>query len=222
MSSLQERVMKYIANLDRELAVSPDPKFQRIYSLAKQYRDDAEHYLRKGDLETALVCASYAEGLIDAVKMSEEPGAKVFVGGTFDIIHPGHIAFLSEAAKYGKVYVAVARDSNSKKAKGRDPVNNENQRLEVIKAIRYVHEAFLGDQEDLLKSVEKVRPDVVFLGPDQHIDEAYLVTELHKRGIFPKIVRMKERVSNWENSSTTSIINKILAKYCEKPLSNIK
>ncbi|BBD72633.1 cytidyltransferase [Sulfodiicoccus acidiphilus] len=215
MASLQERVQKYIANLDRELSEAHDPKFDKLYTLARQYREDAEHYMKTGDLETALVCASYAEGLIDAVKSLKEPESKVFVGGTFDIIHPGHIAFLREASKYGKVYVAVARDSNSKKAKGRDPVNDEQQRLEVVRAIRYVYDAFLGDENDLLKSVEKVRPDVVFLGPDQHVDEATLSMELERRGLSPRIVRMKERVNAWQNSSTTSIIRKIVSKYCD-------
>ncbi|ARM77178.1 cytidyltransferase [Acidianus manzaensis] len=196
-------------------------KYSKVFELAKQYTEDAKYYLDKGDIDTAVVDIGYAEGLLDALLLildideNSDIAKKVFVGGTFDILHPGHIEFLREASRLGKVYVSVARDENSEKIKKRKPINDENQRLEVIKGIKYVHDAFLGDQNDFIKSVERVKPDIIFLGPDQHLDEAKFKQELEKRGINAEIVRMKERVQKWKHSSTTSIINEITSRYCK-------
>ncbi|MHA1486682.1 MAG: adenylyltransferase/cytidyltransferase family protein, partial [Promethearchaeota archaeon] len=69
---------------------------------------------------------------------------KVLVAGTFDIIHPGHLYLINEAAKMGDVYVIVATDMNRKIYSGETPIIPEDQRLEVIKSIKNVKEARLG------------------------------------------------------------------------------
>ncbi|AEE94284.1 cytidyltransferase-related domain protein [Acidianus hospitalis W1] len=197
------------------------PEYQKIIDLARQYTEDAKYYLDKGDVDTAIVDIAYAEGLLDAVLIinNKDPDSdiskKVFVGGTFDIIHPGHIEFLREASRLGRVYVSVARDKNSEKIKGRKPINDEEQRLEVVKSIRYVYDAFLGDEKDFIKSVERVKPDIIFLGPDQHVNIDEFKKELEKRGINAEIVKMPERINKWKHSSTTSIINEIVSRYCK-------
>ncbi|MCH1771349.1 MULTISPECIES: cytidylyltransferase family protein [Metallosphaera] len=213
MPELRDRVIKYINGMEETLKqVKGD---ERVISLAKQYVNDAKYYLERGDLETALVDVVYAEGLVDALKIVEGEGSKkVFVGGTFDIIHPGHIEFLRRAASLGRVYVAVSRDKNAEKVKGRKPVNDENQRLEVVKSIRYVYEAFLGDENDFLKSVERVKPDIIFLGPDQKVDEKALKEELARRGILVEVVRLEHRINTWGHSSTSAIIKEITERYC--------
>jgi len=225
-NEIRQRVEKYIKGMEERLQKIPGSiydKYRKVLDLAKQYTDDAKYYLSKGDEVTALIDVVYAEGLLDAVIFTEnldiesEVSKKVFVGGTFDIIHPGHIEFLKEASLYGRVYVSVARDKNSEKAKGRKPINDETQRLEVVKSIRYVYEAFLGDENDFLKSVERVKPDIIFLGPDQKVDEKKLKEELKKRGLENvEIVRMKERINKWEHSSTSSIIQEIIKRYCNQ------
>lgn len=220
MSSLKNRALKYIEGMEKRLNNINMPEFQKILDLARQYTADAKYYLEKGDEETSLVDIAYAEGLLDAILIQNniDPDSniskKVFVGGTFDIIHPGHIEFLREASRLGRVYVSVARDKNSEKIKGRKPINNENQRLEVVKNLKYVYYAFLGDENDFIKSVEKVNPDIIFLGPDQKVNEKQFKEELRKRGINAEILRMKERLNNWEHNSTTSIIKEVLNRYC--------
>lgn len=225
-NEIRERVEKYIKGMEERLQKVPPQvysKYSKVVDLAKQYTEDAKYYLNKGDEVTALVDIAYAEGLLDAIIFQEnldiesQISKKVFVGGTFDIIHPGHIEFLREASKYGRVYVSVARDQNSEKAKGRKPINDENQRLEVVKGIKYVFDAFLGDEKDFLKSVEKVKPDIIFLGPDQRVDENKLKEELRKRGLENvEIIRFKERVNKWQHSSTSSIIQEIIKRYCNQ------
>ena len=217
------RVKKYVNGMKKRLEnvnVS-DEKLLRIYNLAKQYTEDAEYYLNKGDVVTALVDVVYAEGLLDSIIMltGQDPDSqvskRVFVGGTFDLVHPGHIEFLKEAAKYGRVYVAISRNKNAEMIKKRPIINDEAERLEVIKAIRYVYDAFLGDEEDFLKSVLRVRPDIIFLGPDQKVDENLLKEELKKRGLENvEIIRMEKRLNNWKHSSSSQIISDIVKKFC--------
>ena len=219
-----DRVRKYIDGMkDRlEKITVNDEKLRKLYDLARQYTEDAEYYLGKGDIITALVDVVYAEGLLDSVIImsGQDPegqvSKKVFVGGTFDLIHPGHIEFLKEAAKYGRVYVSVSRNKNAERIKKRPIVNDEAERLEVIRSIRYVYDAFLGDEEDFLKSVMRVRPDIIFLGPDQKVDEKALKEELKRRGLENvEIIRMKKRLNNWSHSSSSQIISEILKKFCK-------
>jgi len=215
------RASKYIQGMEERLQKIGDlGNFNKLVELARQYTEDAEYYLEKGDLVTSLVDVVYAEGLLDSInfltaKEESQVSKKVFVGGTFDLIHPGHIEFLKEASRYGRVFVSVARDENSEKAKGRRPINDENIRLEVVKGIRYVHDAFLGDSKDFLKSVEKVKPDIVFLGPDQKVNEEDLKRALKERGLDVEVIRMKERINKWNHSSSSQIIREIISRYCD-------
>lgn len=223
-NEIRTRVEKYIKGMEERLQKIPGEisfKYKKVLDLARQYTEDAKYYLSKGDEVTAIVDVVYAEGLLDSIIFNEkldidsEISKKVFVGGTFDIIHPGHIEFLREASRYGRVYVSVARDKNAEKAKGRKPINDETQRLEVVKSIRYVYEAFLGDENDFLKSVERVKPDILFLGPDQRVDEDKLREELRKRGLEKvEIIRLKERINKWSHPSTSSIIQEVVKRYC--------
>ncbi|MFP3064837.1 MAG: DUF357 domain-containing protein [Sulfolobus sp.] len=224
--AIKERVEKYIKGMKDRLSKIPPEiinKHEKIFQLVSQYTEDAEYYLNKGDEATALVDIAYAEGLLDTILIEEgidpesQISKRVFTAGTFDILHPGHIEFLREASRYGRVYIAVARDKNSERIKGRPPINDEDQRLEVIKSIKYVFDAFLGDEKDFLKSVERVKPDIIFLGPDQKVDEKSLLEELSKRGIKGvRIIKFPSRVNKWKHSSTSSIINEIVKRYCEK------
>lgn len=131
--------------------------------------------------------------------------------GTFDIIHPGHGFYLKKAKELGgknsKLVVIVARDSTVK-ARKRKPVINEKQRLEVVKMLKPVDEAYLGCEGDIFKTVEKIKPDIIALGPDQDFDEKELQKELKKRNIDCKIVRIKEYKKS-PLDSTCKIIKKI-------------
>ncbi|MFQ6088328.1 MAG: adenylyltransferase/cytidyltransferase family protein [Candidatus Methanofastidiosia archaeon] len=117
---------------------------------------------------------------------------KVFVAGTFDILHPGHIYLLKEASKLGEVYVVVARDLNVKKLKGRKPIFSERERAEMLRSIKYVHRVVLGSEIDFFSSVERVKPDLIFLGPDQ--DYHWVLKELEKRELEIKVLRLSKRL----------------------------
>ena len=92
---------------------------------------------------------------------------KVLIAGNFDVIHPEHIYFLTEASKLGEVTVVVARDETIKKFKGRAPIFNENERKLILENLKMIKKVILGDQKDFFTPVLLEKPDIIFLGPDQ-------------------------------------------------------
>ncbi len=135
---------------------------------------------------------------------------RVMATGTFDILHPGHAEFLRKAKELGdELVVVVARDRNVKH-KPR-PVIPEKQRLEMVKALRWVDLAVLGDEEDMFRPVMELKPDIIALGYDQHFDEKKLKEELVRRGINSEVVRIRYR-KDCDLCSTARIVRKILEK----------
>jgi FAD synthetase len=135
----------------------------------------------------------------------------VMATGTFDIIHPGHGTYLEEARKLGgdtaRLIVVVARDCTVR-ARKRVPVVDENQRLEVVKMLKPVDEAYLGDTEDMFKIVKKINPDIIAIGPDQKFDILQLNEDLKIRNIDAKVIKIT-KYNNSPLDSSCKIINKI-------------
>lgn len=180
-----------------------------VYDLAGLYVKDAEYYLGIGDCVTSTSCIAYAEGLLDALRLLghlniewvREKPRRVLVGGTFDIIHPGHIHYLREASNYGLVYAVVARDVNVERIKGRKPIMREDERLAVVSSIRYVYRAVLGHKSDFGETINRLRPDLIVLGPDQPVSESFLEDIATRYGLSFDVVRLKERVGGQHMAS---------------------
>ena len=116
---------------------------------------------------------------------------KVMCTGTFDVIHPGHLYYFSEAKKYGnKLIVVVARDETSNTFKGRKPMHNEKDRLEAVRTLEIVDESILGNNGNIFDIVEKIKPDVICLGYDQKVQKNELEDELKKRNIKAEVIRI--------------------------------
>jgi len=139
---------------------------------------------------------------------------KVVVCGSFEILHPGHVHLIKEASKYGSVTVVVARDSTIKTVKGRDPIIPEEQRLFMVKSIKWVEDAVLGSEEgDKLKVIEELKPDIILLGPDQDYDPKELERELKARGLKVKVLKLKSLYTDYPLYKTSRIVERILALY---------
>jgi cytidyltransferase-like protein len=96
---------------------------------------------------------------------------KVFVSGCYDLLHGGHIAFFKVASSYGHLYVSIGRDENLFLLKGKKPVFSEEERLYIVKSIRYVHEAFLGSGAGMLDfepDLKRIKPDIFIVNKDGH------------------------------------------------------
>ena len=117
---------------------------------------------------------------------------KVLIAGNFDVIHPGHIYFLTEASKLGDVTVVVARDETIKKFKGRTPIFNENERKLILENLKMVKKVILGDQKDFFAPVLTENPDIIFLGPDQY--SSWIEERISKSGLNTKIMRLDKRL----------------------------
>ena len=128
------------------------------------------------------------------MKMKSKRTTRVLAFGTFDILHPGHIAYLTYAKQQGETLaVIIARDSSVRKIKGSLPLFTERDRLRMVRTLRMVDIAFLGDRKDHYRSIEKTQPDIICLGYDHRISEDALLEELKKRNIrISKIVRAKK------------------------------
>ncbi len=138
---------------------------------------------------------------------------KVMATGTFDLLHMGHIYYLKEAKKLGDTLsVVVARDSTVRKLK-HDPVNPEEIRLDLIKELKVVDEAYLGYEDDMYAIVEEIKPDIIALGYDQIHDEDTIKSELKKRKLTGKIVRLSEYKCGSDLDGTRRIIQKIISAY---------
>jgi rfaE bifunctional protein nucleotidyltransferase chain/domain len=93
----------------------------------------------------------------------------VMVNGTFDVLHPGHIALLNTARSYGDwLVVAIDTDRRVKELKGEQrPINNQTDRkimLSNLKAVDFV--VFFDSTEELIKLMELYKPDVYVKGSD--------------------------------------------------------
>ena len=96
---------------------------------------------------------------------------KVLVSGCFDLLHSGHVAFFKEAASYGDLYVALGSDQTLFELKGRVPVNSEQERLFMVRAVSHVKDAFISQGSGLLDFIEEfraVRPDIFIVNEDGH------------------------------------------------------
>ncbi|SEH14286.1 FAD synthetase [Natronorubrum sediminis] len=135
----------------------------------------------------------------------------VIAQGTFDIVHPGHVHYLEEAAAMGdELYVIVARKANVDHKE--TPICPATQRRDVVNALEAVDEAILGHEEDIFVPIEEIDPDVIALGHDQHHDDAQIEAELERRGLECTVERAsgRESVADDEILSTRLIIERIL------------
>lgn len=135
----------------------------------------------------------------------------VVATGTFDLLHPGHVLYLERSKALGdELVVIVARDVNVRhKPK---PILPEEQRRRMIEALRPVDRAVLGEEQDIFKTIEQLKPDIITLGFDQHFDADRLEAELQRRGLHPRIVRI-EAHEPCELCSSRRIMAKILERF---------
>ena len=120
----------------------------------------------------------------------------VLATGVFDLLHLGHLRFLEESKKQGgpasKLVVVIARDKTVFRRKGKGPVVPEDQRRELVAALRVVDRAILGREEiDLLGILKEVQPDIVCVGYDQDEIRAAVTRLVRREGLPVKVVRIR-------------------------------
>ncbi len=107
---------------------------------------------------------------------------KVLVSGCFDLLHSGHIAFFKEAASYGDLFVALGSDRTVFELKGRTPVNNESERLFMVKSSKYVKDAFVSQGSGMLDFIGEfntVQPDLFIVNEEGNTPEKQKLCQDH-------------------------------------------
>ena len=106
--------------------------------------------------------------------------AKVFVSGCYDLLHSGHVEFFRQAAQYGDLYVGIGSDKTIEGYKHHKTIYSEQERLFMVKAIRYVKDAFINAGDgilDFLPTLDMVKPDILVVNEDGGNDEKRKVCE---------------------------------------------
>lgn len=132
----------------------------------------------------------------------------VFTNGCFDILHAGHIAYLSEAKKLGGILVVgVNSDASVKRLKGEArPVNTLEDRLTLLAALEDVDYVVSFEEDTPLNLIKKIGPDVLVKGGDYQADGVVGAREMAARGKEVKILPFVA------GKSTTGIIERMKEK----------
>ena len=125
----------------------------------------------------------------------------VLAGGVFDIIHPGHIHTLNAAKLLGDVLVVVvATDNTAVKMKKRTPIHSQEQRQELVNSLEVVDLCLIGQENDIFKTVNHVKPQIIALGYDQIHQEKYITEGCKKIKLNAKVARLQSPIP--ESSSS--------------------
>ena len=133
----------------------------------------------------------------------------VTTNGVFDILHMGHLRYLQEAKKLGDILiVAINSDSSVRKIKGpKRPLNNENDRAEMLASLQCIDFVAIFDEENPIKFLEEVKPDVHAKGGD------YKMSQIIEKGTVEKNNGKIVLIPMVKGYSTTEFINKIIDDY---------
>ena len=105
---------------------------------------------------------------------------KVFVSGCYDLLHSGHVEFFRQAAEYGDLYVGIGSDKTIEGYKHHKTIYSEQERLFMVKSIRYVKDAFINQGDgilDFLPTLDIVKPDILVVNSDGGSDAKRKVCE---------------------------------------------
>lgn len=144
--------------------------------------------------------------LLHMVAVLRLQGKKIsFTNGCFDILHRGHIASLSDAAKEADfLIVGLNSDASTRRLKGEGrPVNDENSRSLIIASLLIVDAVILFDEDTPLELIKAIKPDVLVKGGDYTLEQIVGAKEVMENGgrvVINPIV---------QGFSTTGLIEKI-------------
>lgn len=109
---------------------------------------------------------------------------KVFVSGCYDLLHSGHVEFFRQAAEYGDLYVGIGSDKTILNYKNHKTVYSEQERLFMVKSIKYVRDAYINSGDgilDFIPTLDIVKPDILVVNSDGGSDSKRCLCE--ERGI---------------------------------------
>ncbi len=144
---------------------------------------------------------------VDTFREDNKDKKIIFTNGCFDILHIGHLRYMQEAAELGDILViGLNSDDSVKRLKGPErPINNQNDRAEMLSALEFVDYVVIFDEDTPYELIKKIQPDVLVKGGDYNKDNVVGKDIVEARGGELKLLPFVK------GKSTTNIINKIKA-----------
>ena len=146
------------------------------------------------------------DGVCDLIDKLHKSGKTVVAtNGCFDILHVGHVRYLEKTKSFADVLIVLLNsDKSVKSIKGPTrPINNENDRAEVLCALKSVDYVVLFDEDSPRNLLDEMKPDVYTKGAD------YTMETLPEADIMKKNGTRVEFIEFVQGKSTTNIINKV-------------
>ncbi len=143
--------------------------------------------------------------LRERTHLRSEGKCLVFTNGVFDLLHVGHVRYLAQARALGDaLVVAINSDRSVRELKGEHrPVTNEQERAELLAALRHVSYVTVFDDISPRSLIATLLPDVLVKGGDYDLDEIHGREEVEAAG--GRVVSLPFI----EGASTTAIIERI-------------
>ena len=138
-------------------------------------------------------------------KIKEENKKIVFTNGCFDILHVGHVRYLSKAKKLGNILiVGLNSDQSVKKLKGDNrPINIFEDRAMLLSSLRFVDLVIIFEEKTPENLIKKIKPDILVKGGDYNIEDIVGYKTVIENGGEIKVLRFHD------GYSSSNYINKL-------------
>jgi len=148
---------------------------------------------------------SHEDLLRERGRLRNQGESLVFTNGVFDLLHVGHVRYLEQARALGDaLVVAINSDRSVRELKGDcRPIVNEQERAEILAALRQVSYVTIFDDLSPRSLITKVLPDILVKGGDYGSDEIHGREEVEAAG--GKVISLPFT----EGASTTAIIERM-------------
>ena len=134
---------------------------------------------------------------------------KVWVNGTFDVLHIGHLKLLQFASSFGELRVGIDTDKRVKELKGIDrPFNTTEDRKYFLQSLKYVNDVVVFDsREELINLVKEYQPDYMIIGDDYKDQIVYGSEHAKELVFFEKLPNYSTtKILNYENNSNRRVL----------------
>lgn len=155
---------------------------------------------------------THRETLLKVQAWKAEGKKVVFTNGCFDILHAGHVRYLTAARELGdRLVIGLNSDASVKRLKGpKRPVAPESDRAEVLSALSAVDAVTLFDDDTPERLIELLLPDILVKGADWPVEKIAGASAVLQHGGSVLTVPLLE------GRSTSGIIETIIQLYCSR------
>lgn len=138
-----------------------------------------------------------------ASRKIQQKRKRVVVFGVFDLLHPGHVRFLTHAKQFGsELVVVVTPDHRVKQEKGHVPYHSAKERNVLLSALRVVDRVVLGDTGKHWTIIKRLNPHVIVLGPDQSVRHPQIQEQLKAMTVKP-VIKQFPKLRSRKNASSS-------------------